>query len=159
MNYWLLKSEPKTFSIDDLALRAAQIEPWDGVRNYQARNYLRAMQINDQAFFYHSNCGVPGIVGIVSVVREAYPDPTAFDPNHHHYDPKSTPERPTWVMVDVLLQRKLARTITLTEMKQRAPLADLPLVKKGARLSVMPVNAAQWAFILGLEQQCASSVA
>lgn len=147
-----MKSEPSSFSIDDLALRPGQTEPWDGVRNYQARNMLRdGMKLGDLAFFYHSNCEQPGIVGIVRVVREAYPDATAFDPDHQHHDPKSRPEQPTWFMVDVQFVRKLRRTITLAELKDRPELDDLALVRRGNRLSVMPVSAAQWEFILGLE--------
>lgn len=152
MNYWLMKSEPSSFSIDDLARRPGQTEPWDGVRNYQARNMLRdGMKLADQAFFYHSNCDFPGIVGMVRIIREAYPDSTAFDPKDKHYDPKSRPEQPTWFMVDVQFVRKFRRTITLAELRERRELEDLALVRRGNRLSVMPVSAAEWEFILGLE--------
>lgn len=152
MRYWLMKSEPSEFSIDDLAQRPDQTEPWDGVRNYQARNMMRDdMKVGDSIFFYHSNCDVPGIVGIAQVKREAYPDPTAFDPQNKHYDPKSQPEKPTWLMVDVGFVRKLSRTITLAELKDKAALESLALVRRGNRLSVMPMTENQWHFILGLE--------
>jgi predicted RNA-binding protein with PUA-like domain len=151
--YWLMKSEPEEFGIDDLEQRPGQREPWDGVRNYQARNMMRdQMQRGDQVFFYHSNTAVPGIVGIAEVVREGYPDPTAFDPEDRHYDPKSDPDNPRWYLVDVGFVRRLARTIPLTELKQYDELAEMPLVRKGNRLSVMPVTPEQWEFILGLEQ-------
>lgn len=151
MHYWLLKSEPSTFGIDDLAERAGQTEPWDGVRNYQARNYLKEMRLADQAFFYHSNCTPPGIAGVVEVVREAYPDPSAFDPNSRYYDPKSDPDRPTWYLVDVKLVRKLRRLIPLQELKDAAELGDFALTRRGNRLSVMPVSELQWQQILSLE--------
>lgn len=152
MRYWLMKSEPSEFSIDDLAQRPDQTEPWDGVRNYQARNMMRDdMKVGDSIFFYHSNCDVPGIVGIAQVKREAYPDPTAFDPQNKHYDPKSQPEKPTWLMVDVGFVRKLSRTITLAELKDKAVLEGLAFVRRGNRLSVMPMTENQWHFILGLE--------
>ena len=150
MNYWLMKSEPDAFSLDDL--EAVDSEPWDGVRNYQARNMMRdQMKVGDQVFFYHSNCKVPGIVGIAEVVREGYPDHTAFDPEAKYYDPKSDPDNPRWYMVDLRFVRRLKRTITLQELKEHPELADMPLVRKGNRLSVMPVTASDWAFILGLE--------
>lgn len=152
MNYWLMKSEPSEFSIDDLAQRPKRTEHWDGVRNYQARNMMRDdMKKGDQVLFYHSNCAEPGVVGIAKVVREAYPDHTAFDPEDPHYDPKSDPDDPRWFMVDVQFVRKLARTITLSELKESSELADMPLVRRGNRLSVMPVTKPQWDFILGLE--------
>jgi predicted RNA-binding protein with PUA-like domain len=152
MNYWLMKSEPEAFGIDDLAQRPNQTEPWDGVRNYQARNMMRdQMKPGDLVFFYHSNCEVPGIVGLARIVREAYPDPTAFDPDHKHYDPKSRMDQPAWYMVDVQLVRKLKRTITLAELRDRSELDGFPLIRRGNRLSVIPVSEAQWAFILALE--------
>jgi predicted RNA-binding protein with PUA-like domain len=151
MAYWLLKSEPETFGIDDLYRRPKRTEHWDGVRNYQARNYLRdGMRKGDRAFFYHSNCETPGIVGIVEVVREAYPDHTAFDPDDAHYDPKSDPDNPRWLMVDVKFVRKLPRTVSLAELKANPALADMPLVRKGNRLSVMPVSDAEWRAILDM---------
>jgi predicted RNA-binding protein with PUA-like domain len=152
MAYWLMKSEPEEFSIDDLYRRPQRTEHWDGVRNYQARNFMRdQMKKGDQVFFYHSNCPTPGIVGIARVVREAYPDHTAFDPDDPHYDPKSDPENPTWMMVDVQYVRKLERVIPLTELKANLALTDMPLVRKGNRLSVMPVTEAQWQAVLAME--------
>lgn len=152
MNYWLMKSEPDAFSITDLKNRPNQCEHWDGVRNYQARNMMRDdMKLGDQVFFYHSNCAEPGIVGIMDVVREGYPDHTAFDPDDKHFDSKSDPAKPTWIMVDVKYVRTLARTITLTELKQKPELSDLALVRRGNRLSIMPVDQSMWNFILSLE--------
>lgn len=152
MRYWLMKSEPDTFSIDHLRQRPKQTEHWDGVRNYQARNMLRdEMKKGDQAFFYHSSCEEPGIVGIVDIVREAYPDFTAFDPESPYYDPKSTPETPRWYMVDVRFRRKLDRNISLAELKQQDALAGFSLLRRGNRLSILPVSEEEWRFILSLE--------
>jgi len=153
MKYWLMKSEPEEFSIDDLRERPGRREPWDGVRNYQARNMMRdEMKKGDAIFFYHSNCEVPGIVGIARVVKEGYPDPTAFDPEDAHYDPKSDPGAPRWYLVDVGYRRKLRRTISLTELKEHAEaLGDFALLRRGNRLSVMPVTEEQWEYVLGLE--------
>ena len=154
MGYWLMKSEPDTFGIDDLAARPGQTEPWDGVRNYQARNMMRdEMRVGDSVFFYHSNCDQPGIVGIAEVAREAYPDHTAFDPDAKYYDPKSDPQNPRWFMVDLRYVRHLRHNITLAELKTYADTAleGLPLVRRGNRLSIMPVTPSQWEFILGLE--------
>jgi predicted RNA-binding protein with PUA-like domain len=154
MNHWLMKSEPEEFSIDDLQKRDKKTEHWDGVRNYQARNMMRdQMKKGDLVFFYHSNCDEPGIVGIMKVFREGYPDFTAFDPKDAHYDPKSDPENPRWFMVDVRHVRKLKRTISLKELKTYDELHEMPLVKKGNRLSVMPVSEDQWNFILQLEKK------
>lgn len=158
MRYWLMKSEPSVFSIDDLQKLPGQREPWDGVRNYQARNMMRdEIKKGDLSFFYHSNCQLPGIVGIMKVVRSGYPDPSAFDPNAKYYDPKSTPENPRWYCVDVQLLRKLRRTIALAELRQHQELADLPLLRRGNRLSVMPIDEAEWKFILRLEKQAHSN--
>lgn len=152
LRYWLMKSEPSEFSIDDLASRPDQTEHWDGVRNYQVRNLMRdRMRIGDLAFFYHSNCAEPGVVGVTRIAREAYPDHTAFDPQNPHFDPKSRPEQPAWYMVDVQFVRKLRRTIPLAELKEQPELEGLALVRRGNRLSVMPVTTEQWRFILGLE--------
>jgi predicted RNA-binding protein with PUA-like domain len=154
MAYWLMKSEPDVFGIDHLTACVNQTEPWDGVRNYQARNMMRdEMRIGDQVFFYHSNCKEPGIVGIMEVVKESYPDHTAFDPDQKYYDPKSDPKKPRWFMVDVRYKRHLARNISLTELKQHAdgPLEGMALVRKGNRLSILPVTPDQWDFILSLE--------
>jgi predicted RNA-binding protein with PUA-like domain len=152
MQHWLMKSEPSVFGIDDLERAPDQTTAWDGVRNYQARNYIRAMKRGDQVFFYHSNCDVPGIVGIMEVVREAYSDPTAFDPQHRYYDPKSDRANPRWYQVDLRFVRRLGRLISLSELKEQTPLAGMPLVRRGNRVSVMPISPTQWEFILGLEQ-------
>ena len=154
MNYWLMKSEPSVFGIDDLAARPRKTEPWDGVRNYQARNMMRDdMRRGDQAFFYHSNCDPPGIVGIMEIVREGYPDPTQFDPESKYHDPKSDPDDPRWYLVDVRLKRRFRRMVTLAELRGQADaLGDLALLRKGNRLSVMPVPAAAWKRILDLAE-------
>jgi len=149
MQRWLMKTEPEAFSIADLARKRR--EPWDGVRNYQARNYLRAMRKGDGVLFYHSNCAVPGVVGIAKVARAACADPTQFDPRHVHFDPASHRDDPRWSLVDVAYVRTLRRTIALDELKGRPELAGFALVQRGNRLSVLPVSAAQWDFILGLE--------
>ncbi|PZQ31934.1 EVE domain-containing protein [Pseudoxanthomonas japonensis] len=150
-HYWLMKSEPDAFSIDNL--KKVGTEPWNGVRNYQARNFMRAMQVGDGVLFYHSNCKEPGIVGTATVASAAYPDDTQFNPKSDYYDPKSTREEPRWSLVDVKFERKLKRTITLNEIKQHAD--DLgegfALIQRGTRLSVLPVTAAQWKFLLSLE--------
>ena len=152
MNYWLMKSEPDTFGINDLINRPLQTEHWDGVRNYQARNMMRDdMKLGDQVFFYHSNCAEPGIVGIMEIVKEGYPDFTAFDPDDKHYDPKSDPAKPRWIMVDVKYVKTLSRTISLKELKAQTQLADLALLRRGNRLSIMPISKAEWEFILALE--------
>lgn len=150
MQYWLMKSEPDVFGIDHL--RKAVIEPWDGVRNYQARNMMRdQMQIGDQIFFYHSNCDVPGITGIAEVATSGYPDKTAFDPAAKYFDPKSDPNNPRWYRVDVKFVRELNRTISLQELREHPELENMPLVRKGNRLSVMPVTEQEWQYILSLE--------
>lgn len=154
MQYWLFKSEPDTFSIDDLAAATGKATCWDGVRNYQVRNYMRdQMQTGDQAFFYYSSCAVPGIAGIMTITRTGYEDHTQFDPKHHHYDPGSKPGVPRWLMVDVKLQRKFKRIITLDELRQYAgkQLAELLILKRGNRLSITPVSKQEWRFILDLE--------
>lgn len=152
MAYWLMKSEPDTFSIDDLYNLPGKRDSWDGIRNYQARNFMRDMQLGDEVFFYHSNTKIPGIVGIMTVCKTIYPDHTAFDKNSKYYDPKSTPEKPRWEMVDVKYKRKLQRIISLSELKATKSLQDMPLVKKGSRLSINPVDAKQWEVILKLEK-------
>lgn len=154
MNYWLLKSEPESFSIDDLAKARGKTTGWDGVRNFQARNFIRdRMKKGDEAFFYHSSCEVPGIAGVATVVKEAYPDDTAFDPSHHHFDEDSDPKEPRWFMVDVKLKRKLKRVITLDELRQYQgkQLKNLLVLKRGNRLSVTPVTKSDFDFILSLE--------
>lgn len=149
--YWLMKSEPDAFSIDDL--ERVGTEPWNGVRNYQARNNMRLMQPGDGVLFYHSSCDVPGIVGTARVASEAYPDPTQFEARSDYFDPKSTQEEPRWSLVDVAFERKLRRTIPLEEIKQHADALgdEFALLRRGSRLSVMPVTAAQWKFLLSLE--------
>ena len=154
MNHWLFKSEPDSFSIDALGKAPRQTTAWDGVRNYQARNMLRdSIKKGDQAFFYHSSCEVPGIAGIVAVVKEGYPDKTAFDPGHHHYDADSDEHQPRWFVVDVKLVRKFDRIITLDELRRHAgkALKDFVLLRRGNRLSVMPVTNKEWEFVLTLE--------
>lgn len=152
MNYWLMKSEPNAFSIDDLTAMPDQTEHWDGVRNYQARNMMRdEMKVGDRAFFYHSNCNPPGIVGIVEVVREGYPDHTAFDPQSKYFDEKSDPEKPRWFMVDVKFVRKFNRIISLEELKTHPQLEGMKLLQRGNRLSITPVSKEHWEFINRLE--------
>ena len=154
MNHWLLKSEPDSFSIDALKASPKQTTAWDGVRNFQARNMLRdSMKKGDLAFFYHSSCDVPAIAGIVSIAKEGYPDATALDPKHHHYDADSKADAPRWYVVDVKLVRKLERLITLDELRRHAAkqLKDFVLLRRGNRLSVMPVSKKDWDFVLTLE--------
>jgi predicted RNA-binding protein with PUA-like domain len=153
MKYWLMKSEPDVFSIDDLGSRPQQTERWDGVRNYQARNYLRTMKPGDEAFFYHSRCAKPGIAGIVKIVRAASPDPSAFDPRSPYYDPRGTPEKPVWFMVEVRLRKRFTRTISLSEIKAEPALRKMPLVQRGSRLSIMPVTAGEWNTILKMHKR------
>jgi predicted RNA-binding protein with PUA-like domain len=149
MKHWLMKSEPDAFSIDDLKRRKR--EPWSGVRNYQARNFMRQMQPGDGVLFYHSSTAVPGVVGLAEVASLPYPDPTQFQKKSHYFDPKSTREEPRWSLVDVAFVRKLPRTITLEELKQVDALEGFALLQRGNRLSVLPVTAAQWRTILSLE--------
>ena len=152
MAYWLMKSEPGAFSIDDLKAAPDKTTGWDGVRNYQVRNMMRdEMRRGDLAFFYHSSCPQPGIVGVVEIVREGYPDPTAFDPQDKHYDPKSDPEKPRWYQVDVRLKRKLKRVIALDELRAVPALRGMQLLKRGNRLSITPVSQAEWDTVLALE--------
>ena len=152
MRYWLMKSEPEEFSIDDL--ERVGVEPWSGVRNYQARNFMRdGMRIGDGILFYHSNCAEPGVVGLAEVRSEAYPDPTQFERRSDYYDPASTREAPRWLLVDVGFRRKFERTVTLAELKDREELGDFALTRRGNRLSVLPVTRAQWTFILSLEKK------
>jgi len=153
VNYWLMKSEPDSFSIDHLRSCPKQTEHWDGVRNYQARNFLRAMNKGDLAFFYHSSCEVPGVYGIIEIARTAYPDPTAWDPENHHYDPRSTPERPLWDMVDVRFKREFKQPVTLTAIKMQATLKKMHLVQRWNRLSVMPVTTQEWNTIMKLAEE------
>ena len=149
--HWLMKSEPEDFSIDDL--ERVGTEPWTGVRNYQARNFMRQMKVGDGVLFYHSNTDVPGIYGLGEVATEAYPDPTQFKPRSKYHDPKATREEPRWFLVDVGFVRKLGRPIPLQEIRDHgASLGeDFELIRRGTRLSVMPVSAAQWKLLLSLE--------
>ena len=150
MNYWLMKSEPSECSVDDtLAAKNATV-PWVGVRNYQARNFMRdSMQVGDGVLFYHSSCAEPGIVGIARVASTPYPDPTQFDPQSHYYDPKSKPQEPRWLLVDVQVIKK-TRNLTLPELRAHAGLSDLMILKKGNRLSITPVEAQHWQLIAKL---------
>ena len=151
--YWLMKSEPDAFSIDDL--QRVGREPWNGVRNYPARNFMRdGMKLGDEVMFYHSNTKVPGIVGLATVASEAYPDDTQFDPKSDYYDPKATREEPRWMLVDVAFERKLRDTISLDEIKLHADALGegFPLIARGNRLSILPVTAAQWKLLLSLEK-------
>ena len=154
MRYWLMKSEPTAFSVEDLERAKKHTTSWDGVRNYQARNMLRDdMKKGDQVFLYYSSTDVPGIVAIMKVVKEGYPDPTAFDRKHHHYDPDSDPAEPRWFMVDVQLERRLTHLVTLDELRNHATkeLKNMVLLRRGNRLSITPVEPAEWKFILSLE--------
>ena len=147
--YWLMKSEPSCFSIDDLQHSPQKTTHWDGVRNYQARNFMRdKMQIGDQVFFYHSNCSPPGIIGIAEVSSKAYPDFTAYDPDSEHPDPSSTPENPRWFMVDIRFVKKFPTIISLDELKQHPELSHMQLLRKGNRLSVLPIEKEEWLYIL-----------
>lgn len=148
MAYWLMKSEPDELSIEALA-RLGQTR-WDGVRNYQARNFLRTMSLGDEFFFYHSSCPEPGIAGIARITAAAYPDPTALDPESHYFDAKATTDKNPWSAVDVEHVRTFKRVLQLGYLKQQSALAELPLVQKGSRLSVMPVTAEQWDVIRAL---------
>lgn len=150
-NYWLMKSEPDEFSID--ALAKVGVEPWSGVRNYQARNYMmKDMKVGDGILFYHSNCAVPGVAGLAQVASTAYPDPTQFQPKSDYHDPASKPEEPRWWLVDVGFKRKFKRVVSLDELRAQAEaLGDFALLRRGNRLSVLPVTAAQYKHILTLE--------
>jgi predicted RNA-binding protein with PUA-like domain len=153
MNYWLFKSEPSTFSVDDLARAPGATTTWDGVRNYQVRNFLRdSVRKGDRGFFYHSSCDVPGIYGIVRVVRPGYPEPAALDPRHRYFDPQSDAASPRWYAVDVRLERRIDPPITLEELRKhvRGPLAEMLVLRRGNRLSVTPVTRDEWRFVLSL---------
>ncbi|MBC2604201.1 EVE domain-containing protein [Puniceicoccus vermicola] len=148
-NYWLMKSEPDAFSIEDLEKRENGTEPWDGIRNYQARNFMRDdMKIGDAVLFYHSNCKTPGVVGVAEIASEAYPDPTAFDSKSKYFDEKSDPENPRWILVDVRFVDKLPRTVSLSEMKETAALKDMKILQRGNRLSITPVAKKEFDHIL-----------
>ncbi|MFQ5508875.1 MAG: EVE domain-containing protein [Leptospirillia bacterium] len=149
--YWLMKSEPDAYSIDDLAAEPDGTGHWDGVRNYQARNLMRdEMKVGDQVLFYHSNTKPPGVVGIAEIAREGYPDHTAFDPAEHYYDPKSDPDNPRWFMVDVRFIRKFPRKVSLDELKVTPGLEAMKVIQRGQRLSVQPVTRNEWDIIVQL---------
>jgi len=150
MNYWLMKSEPSCFSIDDL--KRVNREPWDGVRNYQARNMFRdAMAVGDEALFYHSNAGQDtGVVGVMSIASQAYPDPTQFDPQSEHPDPKSDPANPRWLLVDVAYKQHFKNPVLLSQMRHDPHLTDLPLLARGNRLSVLPLSKKHFTYICKL---------
>jgi predicted RNA-binding protein with PUA-like domain len=155
VRYWLMKSEPDEFSIDDLVAAKRRTTAWIGVRNYQARNFMRdQMQRGDRAFFYHSSCPEPGIAGVVEVASTAYPDPTQFEKKSPYYDPKATPATPRWMLVDVRLVAK-TRLVPLAELRTHAELADLRILQRGNRLSITPVEPAEWAFITALAGRAA----
>ncbi len=151
-NYWLLKSEPSTFSIEDLARSPKRTTCWEGVRNYQARNFLRAMAVGDLAFFYHSNAHPPAIVGIVEIVKAAYPDYFAWRPGSHYFDAKSSKQHPRWVMVDVRLNRALRTPLSLERLRGVSGLEKMELLRRGSRLSVQPVRPNEWKIILQLSR-------
>ncbi len=149
MQYWLFKSEKECFSWQDLSNSTNQTSSWDGVRNYQARNFMRSMKIGDKGFFYHSG-KKPEIAGVVEIVREAYPDHTAFDPNNDHFDARSTPEHPVWDMVDVKLVQEFTQPILRTELKEEPELSHMELMKKGSRLSVQKVSEQEFMHIMSM---------
>lgn len=146
-----MKSEPDVFSIDDLKARGKKGEPWDGIRNYQARNFMRDdMAVGDQALFYHSNCEVPGVVGIMTVIGKAEPDPAAWDAKSDYYDPKASPENPRWVRVQVRFAERFAGVVSLSQMKEDAALEGMQAIARGNRLSITPVEKAQFDHIVAL---------
>lgn len=150
MAHWLMKSEPDAYSIDEL--ERDEQEPWDGIRNYQARNMMRdKMKVGDDVFFYHSSCKVPAVVGLAKIASKAYPDPTQFDPEAKYYDPKSSPDNPRWMLVEVAFVRKTKRSITLKELKAHPGLSDFRLNMRGNRLSIFPVSKEHWDIVLSLE--------
>jgi predicted RNA-binding protein with PUA-like domain len=150
MRHWLMKSEPDVFGIDDLAKEPGRTAAWWGVRNYQARNFMRDdMSVGDLAFFYHSSCAEPGIAGLMKVAKKAYPDITQFDLASEYHDPKSTPEAPRWMNVDMKLVKK-TRLVPLAELRAHPELASLRILQRGNRLSITPIEPAEWAFIAGL---------
>lgn len=152
--YWLFKSEPSNYSFSDLVNEDDQVAEWDGVRNYQARNFMRdEMKVGDGVLFYHSNAKPTAVVGIAQIASEAYPDHTSWDPNSRYYDPKSSPDNPRWLMVDIRAERELPRAVTLQEIKQDAKLEDMLLVRRGMRLSIQPVTKEEWDEIIALAEQ------
>jgi len=153
-NYWLMKTEPDCFSIDDLAASPDQTTYWDGVRNYQARNFMRdEMKLGDKVLVYHSNAKPPGVVGVAEIVRESYPDHTSWDPNDKHYDPKSTAENPRWFMVDIQFEKKFPELLSLDTLRDHASLEKMELLRKGSRLSVQPVGKDEFNYIVKLAKR------
>ncbi len=148
--YWLMKSEPTSFGFEDLVRSKNSTNHWDGVRNYQARNYMREMRVGDQVLFYHSNCEQPAVVGTAEVVREAYSDHTQFDPRDVHYDRKATPEKPIWDMVDLRARRALRAPVPLEVLRKTPGLKNMILLRRGSRLSVQPVSPREWDLIVRL---------
>ena len=157
MRYWLMKSEPNCFSIDHLAKEPKKTTSWEGVRNYQARNFMREMQVGDQVFFYHSSAEPPCIAGVAEVVKKAYPDQTALDPNDQHYDPKATPTNPIWETVDIKLARKFDVPLALGDLREVAALEKMELLRRGSRLSVQPVTSAEWKAVEKLAEKKAKA--
>lgn len=158
MRYWLMKTEPETFSIDDLAAAPNGTDHWDGIRNYQARNYMRdEMGVGDRVLIHHSSTNPPAVVGTARIAREAYPDHTAHDPDSPYFDPKSTPESPRWVMVDVQFERKFAAPLTMAELREAPELDGMLLLKKGQRLSIQPVEPHHFEAVLRLAERKARS--
>lgn len=152
MNYWLFKSEPETFSMDHLIKCPKQTTHWEGVRNFQVRNMLRDnIKVGDQAFFYHSNCKPPGIAGIIEIVKNGYPDDSAWNPESKYFDPKSTPQKPLWYMVDVKFIKKFKRMITLNELKSHPELETMQVARRGNRLSISAVTPIEWSTIVSMD--------
>ena len=152
--YWLFKSEPSSYSFSDLLGEPDQVAEWDGVRNYQARNFMRdEMKVGDGVLFYHSNAKPPAVVGLARIAREAYPDDTAWNPQSRYYDPKSSPDNPRWLMVDIQAERELPRPVTLQEIKQQAKLEGMLLVRRGMRLSIQPVTREEWDEIIAMAER------
>lgn len=153
MNYWLFKSEPDVFSFADLKARPGRTEPWSGVRNYQARNYMRdSMKVGDPALFYHSSCPEPGVAGVMRIASEPYPDPTQFKPSDEYFDPKATEEKPIWFLVDVAWEKDLAHLVSLPRLRGSPALSSMAILRKGNRLSITPVTAAEFKAVLKLSQ-------
>ncbi|WP_447601006.1 EVE domain-containing protein [Nitrospira sp. Nam80] len=152
-HYWLMKSEPEAFSIDDLLRSPKKTTCWEGVRNYQARNFMRSMKIGDEILFYHSNADPPAVVGTAEVVRTAYPDPTQFDPKDSHYDPDSDPRQPRWDMVDIRFVRRFMKAMSLQRLRRERTLKHMELLRKGSRLSVQPVRPAEWDAVMALAEE------
>lgn len=154
MRHWLMKSEPDTYGIDHLIAEPNQTGMWEGCRNYTVRNFIRdEMAVGDLAFFYHSNADPSGVIGVMEVVSEAYPDPTQFDPSSHYYDPKSPRENPRWLVRDVQFKEKFGRVVSLAELKSTPGLEDMMVTRKGMRLSITPVSQSEWEIVVGLAKQ------